>query len=357
MTRAEDRLFLVGARPRGDKVEAAPIGRILTALGLQAFPDSGSEVPLDDLAASVIAVRYAEEDTLDDLGDEPASRCDPEEAPEPCFLHLQPPGTAPRQLSFSALATFGRCPRRFYLQRVLGLGYGAGPANGDGTPDADSPEESLLDDVESFAGREVGLLVHALLERAELDGPTPTAEALRDQAAAAATQVVPGLSDEGIQRAAQLVAAFWDSPLACHPELGSALREEPFFFVHGEVGIHGVMDVLMQSDTQWRIVDYKSNSLAGREAREVAEAYRLQADLYCLAALKAGAPAVSMSFLFLERPEEPVVLECRAGDRELLEARLDAILRGIRESNFPAHMGGGCATCGVESFCRAIDRA
>ncbi len=51
----------------------------------------------------------------------------------------------------------------------------------------------------------------------------------------------------------------------------------------------------------------------GDRPAEVAEAYVLQAVIYCLAVLKAGAPAVRMEFLFLERPDEPVVFEYRAG--------------------------------------------
>ena len=45
----------------------------------------------------------------------------------------------------------------------------------------------------------------------------------------------------------------------------------------------------------------------------------MQAAVYCLAALKAGAPAVRMEFLFLEKPDEPVVFEYRQEDRERLE--------------------------------------
>jgi len=165
------------------------------------------------------------------------------------------------------------------------------------------------------------------------------------------------LSSGGVERAAELVAAFWDSPLAGDPEIGSALREEQFFFLQGDVTVHGVMDLLYQGEQSWRIADYKSNSLGSRTPAEVAESYHMQAAVYCLAALKAGAPAVRMELLFLEKPREPVVFEYRQEDRQHLESLLDGALAGIKESSFPAHVGPACGDCGVEGFCRAMDPA
>ena len=78
-------------------------------------------------------------------------------------------------------------------------------------------EELLLDQVEGMSGREVGLLVHALLERTPLHEPAPPREHLRNLAeewlgaAAGATSVNVG--PEEIARGVSLAAAFWSSPV------------------------------------------------------------------------------------------------------------------------------------------------
>ena len=82
----------------------------------------------------------------------------------------------------------------------------------------------------------------------------------------------------------------------------------------------------------------------------------MQAQVYCLAGLKAGAPAVRMEFLFLERPGEPVAFEYRQEDRGRLEDLLDEALSEIEESSFPPDAGPACGYCGVEGLCRAMNR-
>jgi ATP-dependent helicase/nuclease subunit A len=360
MTRAKDRLFLVGARPSGNR--GVRISGIVAALGLQEFPESGSAIVLDDICTAVLGVPYGElESGQEPEGDESAFACVPAEAPQPpCFLDLEVPGPASRQLSFSALAAFERCPRRFYLERVLGLGSLASPAVlPDGSvADDDGPDhgDALLDDGEAYSGRDLGLLVHALMERLDLTGPAPAQDGLRAGAAAVAAERGLHLPPGGIERAAVLAAAFWKSPLVRDPVLGCALREEPFVFVQGGVTVHGVMDLLGRGEECWRIVDYKSNRLDGRSPAELAESYHLQAAVYCLAALKAGAPAVRMDFLFLEKPEGLVTFEHGPQDRERLEKLLDDALLAIEQSKFPPTAAPACGDCGVGDLCRPMSQ-
>ena len=359
MTRAQDKLVLVGARPTGNKADSRRIGRIVTALGVHAFPDPGAVVTLDDIDTSVVGVPSSPAESQERAArdDEGAVVRGPSEAPEPlCFLDLPLPGPASRQISFSALSAFGRCPRRFYLERVLGLGFLPASVAADDEGDTPGREETLLDDAESYTGRDVGLVVHAVLERIDLTAEPPTCGRLRELAVGVAADAGLRLSSGGVERAAELVAAFWDSPLAGDPEIGSALREEQFFFLQGDVTVHGVIDLLCQGEQSWRIADYKSNSLGSRTPAEVAESYHMQAAVYCLAGLKAGAPAVRMELLFLEKPREPVVFEYRQEDRQHLESLLDGALAGIKESSFPPHAGPACGDCGVEGFCRAMTR-
>jgi CRISPR/Cas system-associated exonuclease Cas4 (RecB family) len=197
--------------------------------------------------------------------------------------------------------------------------------------------------------------VHALLEGLDLAGGRPAGADLRVQAAGIAAEKGLKVPEEVIERAAALAAAFWEHPLAGTPEAGRALREAPFFFVQDGIAVGGVMDLLIQDGHRWLVADYKSNALRGRSPAEVAEGYRLQAAMYCLAALKAGAPAVRMEFVFLERPDEPVAFEYRPEDLPALHERLEGALAGIKNDDFHPRTGPSCAKCSRKDVCDAMN--
>lgn len=367
MTRARDRLVLVGARKSGERPDAHRIGRIVMALSPAATPAPGEFIPLDDIHAAVIGVAVSPAPFAAPVIGTTASSATAE---PPCFLAVPQPGAATRQVSFSGLAAYERCPRQFYLERVLGLGpeqpalarpaEQVGGEHADGFPER---EEVLLDHEERTGGRDVGLLVHALLQQIDLTSGRPAVARLREMGEHVAAESGLDLPAGAIERAAELAAAFWESPLAREPGVVTALREAPFSFVKDGVSVQGVMDLVLQGDDRWCIVDYKSNALGGRAPIEVAQSYRLQAAVYSLAALRAGAPEVRMEFLFLERPGEPVIFESRQDDQAGLETVLADALTGIRQERFPAGdgrspAGGGqaCAGCPVADLCRAMSR-
>jgi ATP-dependent helicase/nuclease subunit A len=370
MTRARDRLILVGARKCGDKPDARRIGRIVTALGREA-PVAGEVVALDEIRASVVGVAPPQlggtsPEDAGRAGEDPATCASVEIAP--CFLELPLPVAVPQQVSFSALSAYERCPCKFYLERVLGLrgasaiagppGFAAGPADleRDADSDDDGPRSrrAVVDEAEAGSGLEVGLLVHGLLQQADLGGPRPGLDDLRARGEALAAGQGLSLSREASQRALALALAFWDSPLASDPEIASAAHEMPFSFSCEGFAVQGVMDVLLQGSPRWRVVDYKSNALRGRTAGEVAADYRSQAEVYCLAALRAGAPAVRMEFLFLEKPDEPVSVEYSADDADALERRLAEVLGRLRDAGFPPQTGPGCQEGSVKDLCVAM---
>ncbi len=123
MTRAQERLVLVGARPGGDKAENCRIGRIVLGLGLEALPPAGGTIFLDGLdavVAGILPVVANAEKTPRSDGD--AGSRSAKRATDVCpqFPEYVSAGIALRRISFSALAAHQRCPRRFYLERVLG---------------------------------------------------------------------------------------------------------------------------------------------------------------------------------------------------------------------------------------------
>jgi len=352
MTRAQERLILVGARPRGDRAGNSRIGRITSALGLEPLPEEGTAVPLEGMravltpvapVAAVPPVAAGEPIAAASAGVEALAAC-------PRFLEMAPAGCAPRRVSFSALAAYQRCPRHFYLEGLLGLGQASAPTAGE-EADAPAADEVMLDDGELRAGRDVGLLVHALLEEWPLAEGPPAAGLLQAAAQDALLRLDLRLPPADLGRALRLTAAFWDSPFAGQGSLDKAMREAPFFFARDDVLVSGVMDLVWFEGDEWHIVDYKTNALGETSPVEVSLAYQLQAVVYCLAALQAGGRKVSMDFLFLERPAEPVTAVFERADISRLEGLLDEALAGLRRSAFPARSGEACSWCSVADVC------
>jgi hypothetical protein len=80
----------------------------------------------------------------------------------------------------------------------------------------------------------------------------------------------------------------------------------------------------------------------------VAGAYATQRLVYGLAALRSGAERVVVAHCFLERPDEPAVVEFEAARAGELERELLEVARGVVESRFePTHEPNRdlCADC------------
>ncbi len=413
MTRAQDALILVGALPKAGSKEDRWIGRILKGLDLEAEPVPGETVQVPGLEATVTKAVPEERSTrpqgevsvagasaprpplspahLSGSADEEAgpSRGLSAGVPEteaPGVLVLPRTTGGLRRLSFSALALYRECPRRFYWERVLGLGplsagrpeeglqagsaestslAGGGDKAGQsagGEPEL-SPSEDwpdlVVDGAEAASGRDVGLLVHGLLEVLDLQGPAPASDRSELAALAEAIAQERGLviGREAQERAIRLAADFWRSPVRADLVRAgeeTVRRELPFACQEQGMLLTGVYDLTWEEPGEIRrIVDYKTNALGGRAPAEAVEPYRLQAEVYGLAALRGGARRVRLDFVFLEKPEEPVTFECAAADEARLAESVRALLAGIQAGQFPAVRGTHCPSCVVSRVCAA----
>ncbi len=257
---------------------------------------------------------------------------------------------APERLSFSALAAYGRCPRQFYLERALGLDL-ADEVRGGEEAEHDLSNESLLDADEQHSGRDVGILVHRLLERLAVSGERPALAVVRAAAGEAQSEMGLRLSAQGVERAVALTSALWDSSVAGRLSLASAAREEEFFFAAGGTVVSGIMDLVCREPDCWLVADYKTNALRGRPVTEVAESYALQCSVYGLAALRAGAPAAQMDLVFLESPGEVVTVRYGRDDVSRLERELTQACGGLRRGDFTRQAGKVCEHCSVRAVC------
>jgi ATP-dependent exoDNAse (exonuclease V) beta subunit len=269
----------------------------------------------------------------------------PVPAPPPVPAPAPPPGPAGspvNAVSYSSLGEYARCGYRFYTERVLRL------------PPVPEPRAAAepVEGPRSAADR--GVLLHALLEGLDFRRPAvPSAEGVSAAAAQAGLHPPPGPAEA--DELAALVRRFADSELCAR--LGRATqtrREERFAFPLSADPAHplvvGAIDVLAREPAgRMLVVDYKSDRLDGADPAAVVQRhYGTQRLVYALAALHAGAETVEIAYCFLERPDAPVSVIFERAEMADLQARLDALGRGVVERRFevaPAPYRGLCAGC------------
>jgi ATP-dependent exoDNAse (exonuclease V) beta subunit len=341
MTRAIDRLLVSGAL--GESRDT-PIGWVLSKLDCEAELEGTADVfELERGGASFLVRRdrYRGQETADERrAPEPGAQLTlfdelpagppargwqlPELVPLPA-----PPLHKVRQLSYSALALYGRCSYRFYAERVAGL-----------------RERPRPDALEGLAATEVGDAVHRLLELVDLADPTlPDISVVRSW--------YPRAGTAELERIEAFVASYCSSELARRlAHLDGIRPERPFAFEHDGVLLHGRFDVLYVSGPEALVVDYKTNVLADRSAQEVVDSdYALQRLVYALACFRAGAEEVEVVYAFLEEPDAVVSTTFSQADVAGLEAELSAAIARIDRGEFVPSPGeftcGGCPALDV----------
>ena len=147
------------------------------------------------------------------------------------------------------------------------------------------------------------------------------------------------LSDADVADLRRMVAAFADSALRARLAAAPAVRREPPSPSRSADGplLNGFVDVLaFEADGRALVVDYKSDRIGDADLEALVEAaLRRAAAIYALAALRAGAPAVEVAHLFLERPAEPAVARYEQADAETLEAELRDAAAPLLAGEFP----------------------
>jgi ATP-dependent exoDNAse (exonuclease V) beta subunit len=344
MTRAVDRLIVSGAiDPTSRRDERAPLAWLLDRLQVGLSDANGEPVELERGDTRVV-LRVDRGAFVEEAVVAPAEAPAPA---EPAQLELfasdesggariaprlpelavvpQPAGDRIRRLSYSALALFDRCPYRFFAERIVGLS----PADGAG---------EVPGGAGGLAATEIGDAVHTVLEEGVEPGEIPDRVLARYPAATA----------DDLTRIESLVASWSRSRLAerlrslegVRPELG-------FAFEHDGVLLQGRLDLFRMADGRALVVDYKTNRLEEHSPSEVVEAeYRLQRLVYALASFRAGADEVEISYVFLERPDEPVTATFARAELAGLEAELSAAIERIHAGDFrPTPSEFACPGC------------
>ena len=243
--------------------------------------------------------------------------------------------TAPRTITATALATYRRCPRRYWWQHVLGL-TGCEPT----AADALSP-------------RRYGTLCHRAMELAlgpdEATVGAAVDMALRDvepgDARLAATRV----------RLLEAIRGFWHSPLGqrvAAADPANVHREVPFVLALQNTEVRGTIDLLfLDADGAWEVIDYKTARPPASADVAQRREYNLQLGLYALAASRwQGRPPKAWGVYYLStgtyapHPVAPSDLE------ETAEAIRETVAQ-LATKRYNRVLLGGCKECEFRGVC------
>jgi ATP-dependent helicase/nuclease subunit A len=209
----------------------------------------------------------------------------------------------------SALATFAKCPREYYLAQYLGF-------------EARQRKVRRTDDVEEddLPAGEFGSQVHALLAGAVVD--QPDREALR------------------------LAGVFRQSPLGRRVMQAARVeREFDFLMSIEDLVIRGQIDLWFEEAGQLTIVDYKTDSVTAAEARQRARDYHMQLKLYALAVERIAGRPPDHAWLHFLRPDKAIEIDLAPS---LIESP-QQIVREYQEAQskmeFPMNIGEHCRRC------------
>jgi ATP-dependent exoDNAse (exonuclease V) beta subunit len=328
-TRARERLLLSGvvspSPPSRESHGKAVIERVVAALEVDRERDSAVVVPAPEPrpgleakfepAEIAVRVNLASAERAASLA---TVRKEPDAAREdgvgPAPLVARRPAKATRRpLSYTAISASGAGPEERLVDSDRAL-----REQGGGEQEA------------SDAGVVRGRAVHSLLEWSQAnDWQAPSAELTQRISASAALGANSGLTEEALLAPFQ---AWLDSSFFAERVRGaqSTRAEVPLLVEVADTVLRGSIDLLVEGEGPPLIVDYKTDRVDTHQVAELADRYAIQQAIYALAVSEArGADEVELAYVFLERPEEPVIAtwgpEEIAAGRRRLEAEIAKI--------------------------------
>ncbi len=352
-TRARQRLILSGVvKPEpgaGLKPSTPAIERIIDGFEINREADSALPVPAPEAREGLDAAFQPSEIAIrvslpspERAAELTASRRDAGaerslgEGPAP-LVKRHPPAAPSRPLSYTAISAYEECGYRFYTERVLGLGervrgssripgISANALSGEAAVSASAREERTAH----------GATVHALLEWSQANGwKEPTEELALRHAAAAGLD--PGSTDPQ-SLLAPLRGWLGSSLLRDRVAAGATVRAEvPLLLGLGDTVLRGSLDLLVEREGEAPLViDYKTDRLGDSEPAELAARYATQRAIYALAVAQArGASEVEVAYVFLERPDQPVIDRLGTAEIEKGREQLTATIERIGSGEFP----------------------
>jgi len=330
-TRARERLLLSGvvnpSPPSRKSPGEAVIERIVAGFEVDRERDSSVEVaapePRPGLDASfgpsqiAVRVNLASAKQARDLATvrkELGPERDTGEGPAP-LVAAREARTSRRPLSYTAISAAGEGPKA------------RPPASDRALQQAGDGEHETAD-----GGAARGRAVHALLEWSQANGwRTPSAELVR-RISTSAEVGDSDLTEEALTAPfkAWLNSGFFNERVR---DAERSRAEVPLLVEVAGTVLRGSIDLLVEEDgSPPLIVDYKTDRVDGRGPAELTARYEIQQAIYALAVAEArGAEEVELAYVFLERPEEPVVARWGPDEIEAGRGRLEAEIARVRK--------------------------
>jgi ATP-dependent helicase/nuclease subunit A len=351
VTRARERLILSGvAMPQPTKAiqpGTPAIERILSGFEIDRERDSTIPIPapqprdgLDaDFGPSQIAVRVSlptpgrAAELTETRRETRAAEIPTAGAP---LLERRPPTVPSRPLSYTAIAGYDECAYRFYMERVLDLGERGRSLSPVGIQGTTASAEGQPASRDEAAAR--GAAVHSLLEWSQAnEWREPSIDLARRHATVAGLEPKDEIDNELLVP----VRAWLASDLLRERVLaaGATSRAEvPLLLGVSGATLRGSIDLLVErGGAAPLVVDYKTDRLNGTAPARRAEKYATQRAIYALAVAEAReATEVEVAYVFLERPEEPVLELLGAEEIEQGREQLAATIARIGAGEFPA---------------------
>jgi len=330
-TRARKRLLLSGVVSPTPSSQAnhgkAVVERIVAGFEIDRERDSTVAIPAPEarpgldlsFGPSEMAVRVSHPSPerareLTAVHREPAPPPDPGEGPAPLVGQLSPEAPA-RPLSYTAIAAHEDRVRS--LSRA-GMQTANAPMEEEGSPGG-----------EEAAAR--GRAVHSLLEWSHAnEWREPTPELIERISSSADVGAELGLPAEELL---EPLRAWLRSGLFAERVRGAASSRAEVPILVGVDGtvLRGSIDLLVeQPGSPPLIVDYKTDDAAGADLGQLAERYEIQQAIYALAVAEArGATEVELAYVFLERPDEPVLTTWGPAEIEAARRRIETAIAAV----------------------------
>jgi ATP-dependent helicase/nuclease subunit A len=331
-TRARERLLLSGVvnpSPPSRSGHGIPVlERLVAGLGIDREHNSGVEVPAPEprpgleatFEPSEIAVRVSVASPeraaeLTAIRREAGPAREDGGGPAPLVARREA-RTPSRPLSYTAISAHGEGSEERLVDsdRALREAGGAEPEGVEG-------------------GLARGRAVHALLEWSHANGwRAPDPELVRRVTASAEVGGEGSLAEGALLRPFQ---AWLDSPFFAERirDAAGSRAEVPLLVEVAGTVLRGSIDLLVEEGgAPPLIVDYKTDRVDGADPAELAGRYEIQQAIYALAVAEArGADRVELAYVFLERPEEPVVASWGAEEIEAGRRMLEAAIAEVRD--------------------------
>lgn len=242
-----------------------------------------------------------------------------------------PKPQAPRRFSVSQLLTYRRCPKRYELSRFHGI--------------AEPPREHRRRG--SAGGRELGNLVHAVLQNWDFD-----LSGLKDcfERELRRSALGPDEDQKVLTQALRLLQRFAESPTAEEIRKGNEVYSEvPFILKLEDSQIEGIIDKLYRNRSgRLTVIDYKTDPVLKEDVPKKAEEYRPQLETYALASHRLFGEEIETALVFLA----PGITYPLQIDPEVTQAEILSVIREIQRAPSFGKNRERCPTCGYwEPFC------